>query len=308
MKLYVAETILDEKDRSEELTQLVVQMLDEVESFKSQVTDEGTKILLHDQTKALAFVMNLAMSVYNGILVQIHDGRVDSDLGKGLWCCIDLFQCCKHLWSNVMDQSVVEQCDKGTKHAKYYLMKLKRGELSKGEESSGKEEKTFNEQSASVETPSVEMDALGPSARDVETEEVEEPPAFLEEDPDIPSMSGLSLSRDSSSTLEASSIQQEKNESIADGQEVLPSEATEHLSMEQVDKEASPEPVRPIPVAAPYTAKKHDVAALKKIMTREETISHAQRSAKYAISALNYEDTVTAKAELQEALRLIETL
>lgn len=82
LKLYAAEIILDEKERDEEATQTVVSILDEVEEFRNSADDEGTKLLLHDKEKALAFAMNLAMSIYNGILVQIQTNRLTARSGR----------------------------------------------------------------------------------------------------------------------------------------------------------------------------------------------------------------------------------
>lgn len=275
LKLYAAELILNEKERDGEATELVMSLLDDVESFKNEVNDEGTKILLNEKDKALAFVLNLAMSIYNGILVQIQDDRINDDIGKGLWCCIDLFQCCKHIWADSMDAIVKEQCDKRIKHSKYYLMKLKRGQL----QSDKKPQETTSEPTNS--NPLSEVEDEIPNF----VEDLEDQPLFEE-----PKDSEIAQQHGPSPSLKV-------DESV---------EKLKQLESPEVPiKLPTPEPIK---LESPKPAVRHDVATLKEIMSREHRIQKAQRSAKYAISALNYDDIVTAKAELLQAFKLLEDL
>lgn len=279
--------ILNEKERDQEATQSVVSLLDDIESYKSQVNDEGTKLLLHDNEKALAFVLNLAMSIYNGILVQIQDERIDNEVGKGLWCCIELFQCCKHLWADKMDAAVKEQCDKRIKYSKYYLRKLKRGELQ-------------NQKEAEPGTPEPLLPTQAAESQSSEVED--EIPTFVEENEDPKISEHLKESKtefegELSPSLSSSGSVEDSNH---EGASPLIAE-----SPELPERLPSPVPVKQV---LPKPVVKHDVATLKEIMSREDRIQKAQRSAKYAISALNYDDVVTAKAELLQALRLVEAL
>jgi vacuolar protein sorting-associated protein VTA1 len=59
----------------------------------------------------------------------------------------------------------------------------------------------------------------------------------------------------------------------------------------------------PQPVKESNILTKEDI---EKIWSKEEIIANAQRKAKFAISALNYEDIETAINELQEALKLLK--
>ncbi|QEU60252.1 Vta1 [Kluyveromyces lactis] len=282
LKLYAAELILNEKERDGEATELVMSLLDDVESFKNEVNDEGTKVLLNEKDKALAFVLNLAMSIYNGILVQIQDDRINDDIGKGLWCCIDLFQCCKHIWADSMDAVVKEQCDKRIKHSKYYLMKLKRGQL----QSEKKPQQTTSEPTNS--NPLSEVEDEIPNF----VEDLEDQPLFEE-----PKDSQIAQQHDPSPYLGVD----ESVEKLKQLKSTLPTKESPEVPI----KLTTPEPIK---LESPKPAVRHDVATLKEIMSREHRIQKAQRSAKYAISALNYDDIVTAKAELQQAFKLIEDL
>lgn len=303
LKLYGAEVLLGLEERDEETTSLVVQLLDEVEDFKNGTEDEGTKILLHDQSKALAFTMNFAMSLYNGLLVQIQDGKVDASVSQGLWCCIDLFQCCKHLWDECMDGKVKEQCDKRIKYAKYYLMKLKRGDLkANSPEPLASEEQSLTEQDEHdvYEISEGTVDAgggpescsSGEEKREFE-HEYEERVVLKKSDsqislPEVPSFVDEEIGTEPESGLLPPA-------SFVDVPEIrhdIGPDSVKHTGLEKNEEK---------PQA-------HDIKSLQEIMSKEETINKAQRSAKYAISALNYDDIPTAKAELQSALKYLESL
>lgn len=60
------------------------------------------------------------------------------------------------------------------------------------------------------------------------------------------------------------------------------------------------------PISAPLPAKSVTVEDVKKIMNETEKITSAQKHAKFAISALNYEDKDTAIKELTKALELLQ--
>lgn len=62
----------------------------------------------------------------------------------------------------------------------------------------------------------------------------------------------------------------------------------------------SPIPAKPS-VHVPLTKE-----SVKELMSQAELVSSAQKHAKYAVSALNYDDLETAKAELRKALALLE--
>lgn len=307
LKLYAAEIILDEKERDEEATQTVVSILDEVEEFRNSADDEGTKLLLHDKEKALAFAMNLAMSIYNGILVQIQNQQVDSEIRKGLWCCIDLFQCCKHLWGDSMDEVVRKQCDKRIKYAKYYLMKLKKGELGSSLEvlPEGMQESSPSVPLEDMPDPSgfplvpgeikdryTEPKATTPDLTDGnQPEEEGDMPTFVDDEEEAPTFQEEPEELEQPEDPEETAFQKEPS---------VPLELTPELT-----PEPTPEPLPRVKATPPAPSK---ISTLKEIMSREEIVHKAQKSAKYAISALNYDDIATAKKELRAALQALEEL
>lgn len=332
LKLYAAEIILDEKERDEDATQTVVSILDEVEEFRNSADDEGTKLLLHDKEKALAFAMNLAMSIYNGILVQIQNQQVDSEIRKGLWCCIDLFQCCKHLWGDSMDEVVRKQCDKRIKYAKYYLMKLKKGELGSSPEvlPEGMQESSPSVPLEDMPDPSgfplvpgeikdryTEPKATTPDLTDGnQPEEEGDMPTFVDDEEEAPTFQEepeepeeLEQPEDPEETA----FQKEPSVPLEPTPEPTPEPspkvASKATPKETPEPEPAPEPTpEPLPRVKATPPAPSKISTLKEIMSREEIVHKAQKSAKYAISALNYDDIATAKKELKAALQALEEL
>ncbi|GAV48542.1 hypothetical protein ZYGR_0K00470 [Zygosaccharomyces rouxii] len=127
LRLYAVELILEESrdQRSEEQTQLATTLLNQVEEYKTTVDtskdeDQGAYTVLHDQDKAKMYVLNFAMSLYNEKLKQLHDGNWDASLRRGLWCCLDLFQCLGKIWD--MQNELKDRI----KYCKIYLRKIAR--------------------------------------------------------------------------------------------------------------------------------------------------------------------------------------
>ncbi|GAV50520.1 hypothetical protein ZYGR_0W00460 [Zygosaccharomyces rouxii] len=127
LRLYAVELILDESrdQRSEEQTQLATKLLNQVEEYKTAVDtskdeDQGAFTILHDQDKAKTYVLNFTMSLYNEKLKQLKDGNWDASLRRGLWCCLDLFQCMSKLWG--MQNELKDRI----KYCKIYLRKIAR--------------------------------------------------------------------------------------------------------------------------------------------------------------------------------------
>lgn len=139
LRLYAVEQLLTIQDRTSEETKYATDLLDIIESFKNDVSNDdadedskaGLQLLLTDQKKARIYTSNFTISLYNTQLKQVQNGPWNSDLGKGLWCCIDLFNTVLHLWSDSINEETVEAIKKRTKICKLYISKLAKGELGK---------------------------------------------------------------------------------------------------------------------------------------------------------------------------------
>ncbi|AMD19522.1 HCL629Cp [Eremothecium sinecaudum] len=263
MKLYAVELVLEQGVTG--LRETAAKLLDEVEAFKKDASgadgDAGTALVLEDQEKAKAVVLHFAMKMENGILESIGAEGYTADLLKGLWCCIDLFECIIHLWGGKqLSEEEKKECKKRIKFAKYSLTKGKKQEVG------GK---------------NVPEDELG--GRDSISSLVE--------------FSGLG---DMPTFLEGDELDEEVNENVEEELQDLEKEVEEDTAVlktpivAEEQRQQSRSPMK--------------MADIDELMDRERKSDEVRRLAKYAISAMNYEDVTTAKRELEKALAILDTM
>lgn len=293
LRLYAIELLLNDQERSVELTELATELLTTVENYKDSVKSEdaselGNPVygLIHDQEKAKMYVSNFALSLYNGKLKQVQEGPWDYTLQRGLWCCIDLFSCISHLWGD-QDGSVKRRL----KYCKVYLSKLVKGELGSNKE--------------------VEQDSLETS-----------PGAKLDYKDFLDNEQEETVSEMVSRLRAADDEEEEEQEATGDNTEISLPQAPKNEPASKAESEFEPEFVdsdedeeedslAPAPAPAPAaveTQKRYTKDQLTTMLKRSEEIEKVQRMAKYAISALNYDDIATAKDELTKALEILNLL
>lgn len=299
LQLYAVELILSEDERSQEMTGLATGLLDTIEGFKKEVggesraenSDKSVQVmntLIHDQEKAKVYMVNFTMSLYNEKLKQLKDGPWDVMLRRSLWCCIDLFSCILHLWKESISATNVSALEKRIKYCKLYLSKLAKGEIGPGDE---KELDYTDFIDDNEETKDEEVDHLinNLKADDIEMEEACSEDQVNSEEPgdNVPEFI------DDSDSMEGEVPERGKSE-----------EADIHDSEPEVkQKEVPPPPPSPSPAHKSYSKDE-----LANIMDKSSKIEQIQKLAKYAISALNYEDLPTAKDELTKALELLNSI
>ena len=379
LRLYTVETVLDRKDRTEEQTHFAMELMDRIESFKQSVDelDDGTRekevlqTLVSDNKRAMTYVLNFTMSLYNKKLAQVQTGPWDRDFTQALWCCVDLFGCILHLWPGEIDDP--EQLTKRIKVCKVCISRAAKGELGQKETTPGSEEKelsteyelpgggttpdektegpaehTSNDVSSSEEAVVSEEDVSSSeeavvSEEDVSQELVEtespdhtstpESPGtvvqdetkFIDDTPrepkfidDVPGSNPQDEPKfiDDSPSLNThdqpkfiddlpTTNTQDEPEFVDDS----PSPNTQGKPKLVDDLPSSNTQDEPLPVEdSPKAPTKHTQSALHAMMDRTSAIEQVQKNAKYAISALNYEDIDTAKDELRKALAMLERL
>ena len=206
-----------------------------------------------------------------------------------------------------MDEVVRKQCDKRIKYAKYYLMKLKKGELGSSPEvlPEGMQESSPSVPLEDMPDPSgfplvpgeikdryTEPKATTPDLTDGnQPEEEGDMPTFVDDEEEAPTFQEEPEELEQPEDPEETAFQKEPS---------VPLELTPELT-----PEPTPEPLPRVKATPPAPSK---ISTLKEIMSREEIVHKAQKSAKYAISALNYDDIATAKKELKAALQALEEL
>ncbi|AQZ14066.1 VTA1 (YLR181C) [Zygosaccharomyces parabailii] len=305
LRLYAVELILGELQRPKEQTELATELLNQVEEYKGIVDaakdeDPAAYTLLHDQGKAKTYVLNFAMSLYNEKLLQLQKGPWDQALRRGLWCCLDLFNCAGKLWD--MEEIVKDRI----KYCKIYLTRIAKEKSPPGA--------TLPD--APSEEPEVAIDILKDAEKSKELKELDYADFIMDTqttDDEIDNM----LKK-----LKASDAAQEEGEPefLDDESNELPqNKLTDHIAKEnnavadntlhrEGNKVHTPPSLPIVAPAPPSVSIPATTVDLQSIMDRSAAFEQVQRRAKYAISALNYEDVATARQELTAALSLLEKL
>lgn len=304
LQLYVVELILSEEDRSQEMTALATELLDTIEAFKKEIGGESEaedsdkslhvmNTLIHDQEKAKIYMLNFTMSLYNEKLKQLKDGPWDVMLKRSLWCCIDLFSCILHLWKENISETSTNSLQKRIKYCKIYLSKLAKGEIDSSDEKTldyadfADDSEETKDEDVDYQTSDLEnnnndkVEGLAPKDQTTSYEPVDEVPEFIDD---------------------ADSVNEE--EQTVDKNEDAITKDEQQVVKKKVDLTRPSAPSEP--AAAEHKSYTKD--ELTKIMDRASKIEQIQKLAKYAISALNYEDLPTAKDELTKALDLLNSI
>ncbi|SCV03014.1 LANO_0G01618g1_1 [Lachancea nothofagi CBS 11611] len=336
-KLYVVEELLALKERNEDVIANATRLMNEIEDFKQSAAGEAEKQLLRDQQKAKVYCMNFAMSLYNEQLNRIQKGAVAPDLSRALWCCADLFGMIQVLWKNTEATSEeVQQCQKRIKICKLYLSKLARGELGKSESEEPKvvarDSDAFLPNLRQTDYESEENEQSPENQAEIDPKEVDSFIKSLEQDPsliddDAVEETQQDESRERKDTDELIRKMREldsdplPNRSDSEPELNLPQAPTEigklpaFIDVDESDTEMTnykEEQVVKPPLKIPTEVKQKPVhyqaQDLKEMWNREDQIAEVQKTARFAISALNYEDVKTAKQELKKALQLLDEI
>lgn len=367
LRLYTVETVLDRKDRREEQTHFAMQLMDRIESFKHSIDkmDDGSRekevllTLVSDDQRAMTYMLNFTMSLYNKKLAQVQTGPWDRDFTLALWCCVDLFQCILHLWRGLIAEP--DTIKKRIKYCKVCISKAAKGELGRPETvedeerelsidyalpGEGKDAQSGRGEGSGVGSDAVDAkeiddalaDANGEGEADTSAEHpisstgkaASEPAENTADFDDMPVPSktqsdDVTPARDSTEFDDVAPDE-------TDASEVSPDHSMPDLASPDETVAKTPLPPKPITppaevkaaapsipafiddddedivVAPAATPAKPTQSALHAMMDRTSAIEQVQKNAKYAISALNYEDVATAKDELRKALALLEKL
>ncbi|CAI1584232.1 hypothetical protein SEUBUCD646_0L02420 [Saccharomyces eubayanus] len=317
LQLYAVELILSEDERSQEMTGLATGLLDTIEGFKKEVSGETQaensdksiqvmNTLIHDQEKAKVYMLNFTMSLYNEKLKQLKDGPWDVMLRRSLWCCIDLFSCILHLWNENINEANVSALEKRIKYCKLYLSKLAKGEIGPGDE---KELDYTDFIDDNEETKDEEVDHLINNLKTDNNEETN--------DEEVGHLINNLKTDDIKTEKECWEDQVNSDEPeddvpefIDDSDSIDGEEPKRGKSEGSYIHDSKPEvKQREVPPPSPSPAhKSYSKDELANIMDKSSKIEQIQKLAKYAISALNYEDLPTAKDELTKALELLNSI
>ncbi|GMM33605.1 Vta1 protein [Saccharomycopsis crataegensis] len=325
-KLYCAQLILDKKlhQNSGEITAFVTGLLDDIEEMKSSGSQDLQE-LISDESKGLEYVKNFAFSIFENLNNQMETHNVTRSTATGFIAVLNFLQLLK-LW-DPQDEELTKEVAHRIKYAKFHAARIlkafKNGEdpndyelpkpknNNEDEEAIAKlEEQLKNEKVVGSEEVD-KHDSYDDNSREDHVAVDNDDDDEEEEEEESSSIRSMTPPLSANQTINDSS-----NASFIDNDQALKErEAKKFLALQQGLSHAIPRPandsfeleIKPKPALSSRSSlsrvSKPDV---KTIMDETELISKAQKHAKYAISALNYEDKPTAILELRKALDLLE--
>lgn len=347
-KLHVLELILSLKlhatDKTVEL--YTISLLDETEAIKNDTSEEGEGIraALNDKNIALSIVMEFAYKLYNSCLEELsqYDGTNRVQLIAKFRACLN-FMTLLSVFYNKPDSSIDwakfsagkarDNEDFGKmnrdklKVLKYHLSQLLKDAVPVSKEAERDLEAELEREMAAMDT---DGGAVGNASSDKESLAADassilpSAPKFIDDDdnsaesPQVtPQFDTVKLPGaphflpDGGADVELP----ETPRFLPDSDPTLvPKDATITVfppSSDQLAKKAPTPKVVAKPAAKPRGGEvgpNFKTPDVSRIVTRSEAIAKIQKHAKFAISALNYEDIRTAKKELQEGLQLLEDI
>lgn len=344
-KLYAARIILDAKLHvdNEEVTVYVSKLLDDIEELKDNASEELSQ-LLNDDALALKYIKDFAFEIFDNLNQKVENKCVTKNTALEFIASVNFLQLTT-LWEEELSKEQLNDVKQRIKYAKFQAARIlkciKNGtnpndyEVEKketneliGEKTSKSDEESQSIQDhvrdltydSDIEKPSAIGSISGKIDSDKAIPDPLESPIIKLETSDDRSLLDLihnessSLSPDfvkltkSLDELEFSNAKKDSDknhalESLPTGSGDMPRPFPVRLASSENQKEVSPSSIMINPKASRHSYTKQEI---EEIMDNAEIISKAQKHAKFAISALNYEDKDTAIKELMISLSLLK--
>lgn len=269
----------------DEVATQAVALLDDIEADR-QGEDVVLQEVIADKETSIAYVVNFANKVFANAKLQIQDQKSSKSTAMGLMASVNFYDLVK-LWPEEQERlEETEELSKKVKYAKYHAARILKS-IKNGEDP--------NEYVVEAEIV-VSNDDLVPESVDPLEADVEQP--TITEDKEIDE------EQDNEPSLALPSAPSSKPPQSLDdlGLPSTPSSNPGAFSLPEPPRE-EPKPVKPTP-----QRKLVKEVNVTEIMESSEVYTKAQRHAKFAISAMNYEDKDTAIKELEEAIKALGQL
>lgn len=287
--LYAIEEILDSgiHTSDEDIAVLAGELLDYVEAQKKSEDENNLKEIVNDKDLSIGYILNFSDTIFNNSLKQITEKRSNKNTGFNLLTSVTFYEILKLFTDYENLQYIIdpEELNKRKKYAKFHaariLKSLKNGE-DPNEYTAPVEKKEDDETLPIVEPDGSNSDGLGLPDVKPTIEPSRSPTVDPEEEDDI------------SSILPKPPTSKPKHldESTSTPDLGLPD--TSNLELPKIPQPASPIQQEPVNV--------------EEIIEVNEIYTEAQKHAKFAVSAMNYEDKETSIRELEKAIELLNKL
>lgn len=301
-KLYSVEQILNQglHTSDESISGFAIALLDDIEQFKKN-NEQDILEILNDKESSILYVINFGDKIFNNSLKQIQDHKSNKGTALGFLASVNFYDLLK-LWPD--ETEVYDSGDilKKTRYAKFHAARILKS-LRKGEDPNEYDPPELDVKEDDQDTGQEELSGEQQPAG-LPNEEVSEPIVKNEEEPSlglpqVPDFIDEAPEQDKSiaKSVERSVSPEFK---LPEPPKSLPKPKTPEV---EIVEKSDPEPVRPAAKSREYS--KNDIS---QIIESGEIYNKAQKHAKFAISAMNYEDKETALKQLNEAITLLSQL
>ncbi|KAH3661245.1 hypothetical protein OGAPHI_006652 [Ogataea philodendri] len=292
-KLYAAELILNNQLhlKAKDIETYALGLLDEIEKDKLALkeTSEKSYNLINDPESSFKLVWGFATSIFNRSFNEIANHTASKKTVDNFKAALDFYQVL-NLWPEQLD-SRREELEKSKKYAKFHSMRILKALKN-------------NQDPNDYVTPEEERE-VGSWSQDQPQDDDDDDAVSL---PEPPSEIRSPEKSEHASPVASPPLLPSAPDSL---DESLNLPAAPAIIKEEPNKLGMPKAPVKLPKPSPPQAKAPEHPPLSKediseMIKTDEVISQAQKRAKFAISALNYEDVETAIKELQQALELLQ--
>ncbi|KAG7819698.1 hypothetical protein KL928_002372 [Ogataea angusta] len=301
-KLYAAELILDNQlhQTSKEIEQYALQLLDEIEQEKAAIKESSSKSfeIINDPASSFKLVWGFATAIFDRSFKEIANHTATKKTVENFKAALDFYQVL-NLWPEQLKDKR-QQLDKYQKYAKFHatriLKAIKNGEDPNDYVTPEEEREVAGWDDADSQKPESPSLALPNPPSEINSPEKSPKDTPVETSP--PALPSAPDSLEDTLNLPAApAIIKEEPNKLG-----LPKTPAKVPDLPAPKPEPKPEPKSQPKTPAKPALSKEDI---QQMMQTDEIIAQAQKRARFAISALNYEDIETAIKELQLALELL---
>lgn len=302
-KLYAVEQILNLglHTRDESISAFAMELLDSIETFKTNTRNSENVEIISDQETSIAYVLSFANSIFKNSLDQIVNQKSTRGTAISLLTSTQFFKLL-NLWKNrYQELEETEQLSKKIKYAKFHASRILKA-LKNGEDP--------NDYTAPV-NDSAASDLLEDANFISGFSDEHIPPSPSLKTDDLPSKdNSLGESEVDELGLPSApkSIQSQESPKVPEIPQFIDEGAqTEEIS--SLSLPSTPQTIVEPPQQSPKIPEpEHRDIDINQIIETGDVYSKATKHSKFAISAMNYEDTKTAIKELETAIALLKTL
>ncbi|KAH3672344.1 hypothetical protein WICMUC_004316 [Wickerhamomyces mucosus] len=315
-KLYSVEQILNNglHTSNEEISEFAMELLDKIEEFKQNKDGLNTENLdiINDKLTSISYILSFANGIFKKSLNQIVNQNSTKSTAISLLTSIQFFKILD-LWNDEINEiEESEQLSKKYKYAKYHasriLKTLKNGENPNdyvppvndkelqdllNEVNVGKQQKEEEEEE--------DREKSLPEFND---EPIEEPPIPVISKPEVDEL-GLPSAPKSIEDIDTTTTTTTNGDDNKVEKHIEDNDEEEELKLPEPPKTIKESSPSPPPEQIEPSRHDYDI---NKIIESGEVYSKATKHAKFAISAMNYEDNSTAINELTKAIELLKSL